>query len=135
MTASEVTDLPQPDSPTRPIVSPGATAKLTPSTARVGSSPLREKVTARSSTSSTGPVIRDSPAKFRVESFAQPLAQEREAEGDDDDAHRRPDRQRRANGQEALGRGQHRPPLGTGDVGVAEAQEAQRRRLDDRSRQ
>ena len=56
MIASEVTDLPQPDSPTRPIVSPGATAKLTPSTARVRCSPVRVKVTASSSTSSTGVV-------------------------------------------------------------------------------
>ena len=54
MIARDVTDFPQPDSPTRPIVSPGATAKLTPSTARVDCSPLRVNVTARSSTSSTG---------------------------------------------------------------------------------
>ena len=34
--AREVTLLPQPDSPTRPIVSPGSTSKLIPSTAWTG---------------------------------------------------------------------------------------------------
>jgi len=36
MMASEVTDLPQPDSPTNPTTWPGETSKLTPSTATVG---------------------------------------------------------------------------------------------------
>ena len=50
MIASAVTDLPQPDSPTSPTVCPGSTAKLTPSTAVIGSSPLRWKTTVMSST-------------------------------------------------------------------------------------
>ena len=55
MSASDVTDLPQPDSPTRPTVCPGWTSKETPSTALKGSSPWRVKVTRRSSTDSSGP--------------------------------------------------------------------------------
>ena len=54
MMASDVTDLPQPDSPTRPTVWPGRTSKLTPSTATNGSSPCRVKVTVRSRTDSRG---------------------------------------------------------------------------------
>ena len=54
MIASEVTDLPQPDSPTRPTVWPARTSKDTPSTATNGSSPCRVKVTVRSSTDSSG---------------------------------------------------------------------------------
>ena len=38
--ASEVTDLPLPDSPTMPTTSPGLTAYETPSTAWVGRAPL-----------------------------------------------------------------------------------------------
>ena len=45
--ASEVTDLPLPDSPTTPTTSPGLTAYETPSTARVDRAPFREKVTLR----------------------------------------------------------------------------------------
>ena len=54
MIASDVTDLPQPDSPTRPTVWPAWTSKETPSTAVNGSSPWRVKVTLRSSTDSSG---------------------------------------------------------------------------------
>ena len=44
MIASEVTDLPQPDSPTSPTVDPAATSKLTPSTAVNGSVPRRREL-------------------------------------------------------------------------------------------
>ena len=54
MIASEVTDLPQPDSPTRPTVWPGRTSKLTPWTASKGSCPWRWNVTRRSRTESRG---------------------------------------------------------------------------------
>ncbi len=56
MIASDVTDLPQPDSPTRPTVCPGRTSKLTPSTAWKASSPWRWKVTRRSRTDSSGSI-------------------------------------------------------------------------------
>ena len=52
MIARDVTDLPQPDSPTSPTVSPGRTSKLTPSTATNGFSPERWNVTRRSRTES-----------------------------------------------------------------------------------
>ena len=54
MMASEVTDLPQPDSPTSPTTWPGSTSKLTPSTATASGSPRRWKTTRRSRTSSSG---------------------------------------------------------------------------------
>ena len=103
MIASEVTDLPQPDSPTRPTVWPGRTSKLTPSTAVNGFSPCRVKVTRRSRTESRllpDPCERcrrdghrRSPPALGVEGLAQRLAHQGEAERDDDDAQRRVDRQ------------------------------------------
>ena len=48
-----VTVLPQPDSPTRPRVSPGARSKLTPATARTRPR-AAAKLTVRSRTSSNG---------------------------------------------------------------------------------
>src|ERR1700730_8019347 len=53
MMESEVTDLPQPDSPTMPSVSPGASEKLTPSTAANTLPPERNSVR-RSRTSRRG---------------------------------------------------------------------------------
>ena len=44
MIDSDVTDLPQPDSPTMPSVSPGASEKLTPSTAANTLPPERNSV-------------------------------------------------------------------------------------------
>ena len=44
MMESDVTDLPQPDSPTMPSVSPGASTKLTPSTAANTLPPERNSV-------------------------------------------------------------------------------------------
>ena len=57
MIAIDVTDLPQPDSPTSPTTCPGATSKLTPSTATVAGSPLRWNATRRSRTASSGSVV------------------------------------------------------------------------------
>ena len=106
MIASEVTDLPQPDSPTRPTVWPGRTSKLTPSTAMKGFSPWRVKVTLRSRTDSSGSwpcavvgggvavaVIGASPPALGVEGLAQRLAHQGEAERDEDDAQRGVDRE------------------------------------------
>ncbi len=53
MIESEVTVLPEPDSPTMPRLAPGASAKLTPSTARTMPARVR-KCVCRSSTSSSG---------------------------------------------------------------------------------
>src|ERR1700716_2011036 len=53
MTVKAITDLPEPDSPTRQTISPGLTVKLTFSTAKSRSPPLG-KATLRSRTSRTG---------------------------------------------------------------------------------
>src|SRR5690348_4879724 len=53
ITDSAVTLLPEPDSPTRPSVSPGCTVKLTPSTARTTPASV-SKYVRRSRTSSSG---------------------------------------------------------------------------------
>src|SRR3954468_3266889 len=55
ISAIAVTDLPQPDSPIRPSVSPGASEKLTPRTASTRPRPVRS-LTRKSSTSSKGVV-------------------------------------------------------------------------------
>src|SRR5882757_6444185 len=102
MIASEVTDLPQPDSPTSPTTWPGETSKLTPSTATVGGAsprrrrPVPPKVTRRSRTSSRGwSVIGRSPPALRVERLAQGLTEQREAERHQDDRHSWVERQLR----------------------------------------
>src|SRR6478609_2485233 len=94
MMAIDVTDLPHPDSPTRPTVWPGATEKLTLSTAVNGATPFRLNCTVRSSTSSRA-VISSSPPVLRVDGLAERLAQQGEAEHDDDDRPGGPERQLR----------------------------------------
>ena len=59
MTAVEVTDLPEPDSPTRASTSPRATDRLTPRTALTRPS-SEGKETFRSETSSSGAVLEGS---------------------------------------------------------------------------
>src|SRR5262245_38745371 len=80
MTAYEVTDLPEPDSPTMPTVSPLASEILSRSTARTV--PRRvENSTVRSRTSRRGmAVIAASSPALRVDDVAQPIAQKIEAE-------------------------------------------------------
>src|SRR5689334_22584278 len=107
MMARDVTDLPQPDSPTSPTVWPGRTSKLTPSTATNGSSPCRVKVTLRSRTERRGSsrlprvwtfssvsVMVALPPALGVEGLAQRLTHEGEAERHDDDAQGRVGRER-----------------------------------------
>ena len=74
MMASDVTDLPQPDSPTSPTVCPGATWKLTLSTAVKGATPFRLNCTVRSSTCSN--VAIRSPPVLRVDGLTEGLAQQ-----------------------------------------------------------
>src|SRR5829696_8021274 len=144
MIASDVTDLPQPDSPTRPTVWPGRTSKLMPSTAMNGFSPCRVNVTLRSRTDSSGSspravlgggvavaVIRKSPPALGVEGLEQRLAHEGEAERHEDDAQRRVDREVRVVLDVLLRPAQHLAPLGRVVVGVAEAEEGQGGGVDD----
>src|SRR3954447_3412880 len=68
-----VTDLPQPDSPTMPSVSPASTSNETPSTARTTPSGV-PKCVCRLSTSSNA--IRSEPlGQPRIECVTQPVAQ------------------------------------------------------------
>src|SRR5690606_19226504 len=71
------TDLPDPDSPTRPRVSPGAMAKETPSTARTSPRGVWKTVR-RSSTTSRGaaPVRADEVAEALAGALAGALADE-----------------------------------------------------------
>src|ERR671934_1407026 len=82
ITAYEVTDFPEPDSPTMPTVSPLATRTSTCSTART--TPRRvENSTVRSATSSSGTVSLTTPnsgSPLRIDDIAQPIAEQVEAE-------------------------------------------------------
>src|SRR6266480_2187404 len=99
MTASEDTDLPDPDSPTMPSTSPGCTWYDSPRTAVTGPASLG-KVTDRSVTSSRGSVIgrrqqaRSSGAP-RVQGVAQAVA---------DQVHRQQQRDEHTGGEVELPR-------------------------------
>src|SRR6202795_130113 len=91
ITAYDVTDLPEPDSPTTPSVSPLATDMLTCCTAltmprRVANS------TVRSLTSSSGWAVMFSRPTLRIDDVAQPVAEQVEAEHRD---HQRETRKQR----------------------------------------
>src|SRR5262247_2108125 len=76
MMESEVTLLPQPDSPTTASVSPGATVKDTPSTARTTPSRVKKCVLSPSiSSSGVVPAMRSHVARqARIERVAQAIA-------------------------------------------------------------
>src|SRR5215468_2526707 len=123
--------LPEPDSPTRPSVSPSPSAKETPSTARI----VPQRVTRcvrRSRTSRTGVVIArlqmplQSPAcaalsgvarcaasqlaKLGVEGVAEPVAQKIEGEDDEEDGEAGEERGPPGARDEVAGLGDHRAP-------------------------
>ena len=83
---SAVIDLPEPDSPTRPMTSPGATAEVD----AVAGSACRRCDSDRSSISSR--LIRCR-RRLRIEDVAQAVAEQVEAEHGDDDRHAGKDRQ------------------------------------------
>src|SRR3954470_8611924 len=92
VSAIAVTLLPQPDSPTRASTSPGATVKLTVSTARTGPSSVRNE-TVNSRTDSSGSLIGGSPADRSsgglpgVEGVAQAVAEQVQPQREQHDAH------------------------------------------------
>src|SRR3954471_8029958 len=86
MMASDVTDLPEPDSPTMPSTSPGCRPKETPRTARTTPSSLG-KSTVRFSTSRIGCISGPDPLLLRVEGVAQAVADEVDGEADENDEH------------------------------------------------
>src|SRR5664279_3754419 len=124
MIASDVTDLPQPDSPTSPTVCPGATSKLTLSTAVNGATPFRLNCTVRSSTWSNAVI--GSPPVLRVDGLAQRFPEQGEPQHHDDDRAGRPERQLRMGVDTGLSLTEHLAPLGERDVLRSEAKERQR---------
>src|ERR1035437_8529872 len=126
----QVMVLPEPDSPMMPRVSPAASSRSMPSTARTAPR-WRKMWVVRFSTRSSGAVcgMSELPA-FRVEAVAQPVTEQvgRHAGQHDGDA-RHGDRPPGV-GDVAARVGEHQPP---GDVGVlnAEAKEAERGLEDD----
>src|ERR1035437_4455402 len=127
MTARFVTLLPLPDSPTRPSVSPSSRSKETPFTAWTVPSWVRNR-TIRSRTDRRATPL---PLQARVESLAQAVAQEIEADGAEDDNRAREEDEVRSRLQEATRVGQHLAPLGDPGVARAEPQEAQPGHVDD----
>src|SRR3954453_12382308 len=129
--ANDVTLFPHPDSPTMPSVSPAAMSKVIPFTACTV--PRRvAKRTCRSSTKRSGSLA--TRAKLGIERLAQPVADQVEPEHGDDDRDARDDREKRTDREVLVRVRQHRPPLGRRRILRPEAQEAERRYVDDRRR-
>src|SRR5512132_3570383 len=127
---SDVTLLPQPDSPTMPSVSPGAMSKLMPLTAYTV--PRRvQKRTCMSSTESRGCLLATRP-QLPIERLAQPIPDQVEAEHGEDDRKTGDDREERRDRQVLVHVRQHRPPLRRRRVLRTEAEEAEPRNVDDR---
>src|ERR687888_1693216 len=147
--ASAVTLLPQPDSPTMPSVSPGPISNEIPFTACTVPLPV-QKWTRRSSTAKrdASGTTEDAPAEepedlplaepphaaaeLRVERLAQAVADQVEPEHGDHDRDPRHDGQERRRLEVVVHVGEHRPPLRRGRVLRAEAEEAEPGDVDDR---
>src|SRR6056297_1775791 len=106
ISASEVIDLPDPLSPTRPRISPGSMAKETP---RTISGPWRT-VTTRFSTLSIRPSSAYHFTESRVHPVAQRIAHEVQGKSRQNDHQARPEQQPRRTGDVDAGFGQHVPP-------------------------
>src|ERR1051326_8464018 len=120
--------LPQPDSPTRPMISPGRMVRLTPSSTRAGPDSVANE-TKRFSTSrrlaSAGGT-----ADPRVEDVTQAVAQEIEPHHDEEDREAGRERVPPGLGQELARLGNHAAPFGRGRR-RAEPQESERARGED----
>ena len=105
ISASAVTDLPQPDSPTRPSVSPRSSEKLTPRTASAGPRLVLSR-TRKIVDFDQRRCCRSSPLprQPRIEQIAQPVAQQIEAQHRDRDRNARIDREQRRLEQQASAR-------------------------------
>src|SRR6478672_7583524 len=115
--------LPQPDSPTRPMISPGRIAKLTPSSTRASPASVANETRRRSTSRSLSPG--DATTDPWIEDIAQAVAQQVEAHHDEEDG--KPGRQGRPPGlgQELARLRDHAPPFRSRRR-RAEAEEAQR---------
>src|ERR1700692_4020493 len=109
ITARPVTDFPAPDSPTTPRTSPLAISKERPSIA-CSTSWRVTKSTRRLRTERTGSIIL---SKFRVESVAQPIAEQVDGE----------DQRRKGDAGEG-----HDPPLAGEQIIVADSDQGAERR-------
>src|SRR6187455_1045425 len=102
--ASDVTLLPHPDSPTMPSVSPLLTSNEMPLTAYTVPRSVPNS-TRRSDTESSAPSV--IPAQLRIESFAECVSNEVEAEHDEHDCEAREEREQRRGPDIPVSRGQH----------------------------
>src|ERR687897_3669008 len=128
--ASDVTLLPQPDSPTIPSVSPGAMSNEMPLTAwivprRVQNSTRRSRTDRRALRPAT---------ELRVECLAEAVADQVEAEHRDHDREAGDDRQVDRRREVLVRVGQHRPPLGRRRILRPEAEEPEAGDVDDGGR-
>src|SRR5262245_54868362 len=128
--ASAVTLLPEPDSPTMPSVSPGLIANETPLTACTVPRDVQNS-TNRSATWSSGS---DTSAELGVEGLAQPVADQVEAEDEEHDGPSREEGEVRGRGEEAVDAREHRPPLRDVRIRRGEPEEAESGDVDDRRR-
>src|SRR5579864_8552244 len=125
MMLSAVTDLPQPDSPTMPSVSPGFSSKETPSTALTMPS-LVAKTVCRSWTSSRGAANWTSLLQARVEGVAGGVAEQVRGEHGDEDRHAGDDHEVDRVEEVALRVAEHVAPAGSRRLD-AQAEEVERR--------
>src|ERR1700736_4049248 len=102
--------LPQPDSPTSPMISPGRIVRLTPSSTRAGPDSVANETKRFSTSRRLAPA--DGTADPRVEHVTQAVAEEIESHHDEED--REPGRERvpPGLGQELARLGNHAAPLG-----------------------
>src|SRR5690242_19665055 len=126
--ASEVTLLPQPASPTMPSVSPAEISKEIPLTA--WTTPLRVVNSTRRSCTSRREAL--PVTKLRIECFAQAVADQVEAQHEEDDREPRDDREERSSLQVVVHVGQHRPPFRRRRVLRTEPEEPETGDVDDR---
>src|SRR5512132_80724 len=152
--ASAVTLLPQPDSPTIPSVSPGEISNEIPLTAWTSPLPV-QNWTRRSSTERSGsldatdrlpptrPQVREpapltelpcAAAELRIERLAQAVADQVEPEHREHDRDPGNDREPRRRLQIVVDVAEHRPPLRRRRVLRPEPEEAEARDIDDRGR-
>ena len=145
MIASEVTLLPQPDSPTRPTVSPAVDVEATRRRRRATSRrPVRRERDRRGRGPRAararlgerpGAHRRLTSPVLRVEGLAQRLAEQGEAERGEHDRHAGEERQVRRGRTGTAACRRASGPTPARRVGAAEAEEGQAGRVDDRGRQ
>src|SRR5215470_3243939 len=100
--------LPQPDSPTSPMISPGRIVRLTPSSTRAGPNSVANETKRFSTSRRLSPA--GGTADPRIENVTQAVAQEIEAHHDEKDRKPRSERVPPRLGQELARLGNHAAP-------------------------